>query len=78
MSDCVCLPKCVFFNDKMGEMPVTAENLKKRLCLGDNSNCARFMIFSALGREKVPPDLFPHNVERARLILAAAQVSAAA
>jgi len=30
------------------------------------------MVFKALGREKVPPTLFPHNVSIAKTILAAA------
>jgi hypothetical protein len=71
MADCVCLPKCVFFNDKMADMPATADRMKKRYCQGDNSNCARFMVFNTLGREKVPANLFPQNTDRAGEILAA-------
>jgi hypothetical protein len=72
MVECVCLSKCFFFNDKMAGMPTTSEMMKKRFCLGENSGCARYMIFAALGRERVPADLFPNNTERAREILAAA------
>lgn len=71
MVECECLPRCPFFNNKMAEMPVTAERLKKKYCLADNSGCARFMVFKALGREKVPIDLFPHNLDRAHQIIAA-------
>ena len=69
MADCSCLPKCPFFNDKMPDMPAAAEQIKKRYCKGDNSECARFMVFSKLGREKVPGDLFPRHVDRAKQIL---------
>ena len=71
MAECVCLPKCVFFNDKMADMPTTAERMKQRFCLGSNVECARFMVFTALGREHVPADLFPHNIDRAQTLIAA-------
>ena len=69
MADCQCLPTCIFFNDRMADMPAMAASMKKRYCQGDNSQCARFMVFSALGKEKVPTDLFPNNVEKAKLII---------
>jgi len=69
MNECICLPKCIFFNDKMAEMPVTAERVKNHYCLGNNAECARFIVFNALGRELVPPDLFPQNVERAKALI---------
>jgi hypothetical protein len=53
----------------MESMITTAEMIKKRLCKGDNAGCARFLVFSALGRENVPADLYPTNMERARLLL---------
>ncbi|GAB6062971.1 hypothetical protein [Deferrisoma palaeochoriense] len=69
MTKCECLPRCPFFNDKMANMPRMAETYKKRYCLGDNSQCARYMVFKAWGRERVPPDLFPNQRERARQLL---------
>lgn len=69
MADCQCLPTCIFFNDRMADMPAMASSMKRRYCQGDNSQCARFMVFSALGKEKVPNDLFPNNVVKAKLIL---------
>lgn len=71
MAECECLPKCVFFNDKMADMPTMAASMKKRYCLGDNTNCARYMVFKAKGRENVPADLFPNNEARAKAILSA-------
>lgn len=69
MSDCICLPRCPFFNDKMANMPGTAAIIKKNYCQGDNSNCARYMVFKSLGREAVPIDLYPNQVTRAKTII---------
>jgi len=70
MADCECLPGCVFFNDKMADTPETAKYMKRRYCTGNNSDCARYMVFSKLGKSHVTADLFPNNVERAKEILA--------
>ena len=69
MADCECLLRCIFFNDRMANMPSTAVLFKERYCKEDNSNCARYMVFKALGKAKVPPDLFPNMTERARQII---------
>lgn len=71
MAECVCVPTCPFFNDKMQNMPSIAGMMKKRYCLGDSSGCARFMVREKLGKDKVPSDLFPSQVERAKLVIAA-------
>lgn len=72
MADCVCLSGCIFFNDKMQNMPSMAHIYKDRYCRGDNTECARYMVFKALGRENVPADLYPNDVARARDIIATA------
>ena len=69
MADCELLPKCIFFNDKMTNMPGMADLYKSKYCKGDNSLCARFKVFGALGREKVPTDLFPNDLSRAETII---------
>ena len=69
MADCECLPKCPFFNDKMDSVPAVAEMLKAKFCKGDNSSCARYMVFKAKGREHVPADLFPRHIDRAKEII---------
>lgn len=71
MKDCELLEKCIFFNDKMANMPSTAEVIKLRYCQGGSDSCARYMVCKALGREKVPGDLFPNHNERALQIIAA-------
>ncbi len=72
MADCVCLPVCPFFNDRMAEIPVTAALLKKRFCKNQYDQCARYRVFSRLGREGVPADLYPTQTHRVDGILAAA------
>lgn len=50
-------------------MPGAAKLMKNHLCRGNKLECARYMVYQKLGRPKVPPDLFPNDVERAKLIL---------
>lgn len=70
MADCEIFADCVFFDDKMASKPATAELMKDRYCLGDESQCARYKVYKALGGEKVPTDLFPNQTDRAdRIIL---------
>jgi hypothetical protein len=69
MADCELIAGCVFFNDKMAHMPATSELMKDRYCHGDNSQCARYMVYQKLGRPKVPTDLNPGNIERAKKII---------
>ena len=71
MAECECLASCPFFNDQMGGMPTTAEMFKTFYCRGDSSQCARYMVFEAMGRDRVPGGLFPNQVEIARKILSA-------
>ena len=69
MADCELIEKCIFFNDKMAKMPSTAEVYKKMYCRQDHANCARYMVFAAIGRENVPTDLFPNEQQRATSII---------
>ena len=69
MAKCQLIAGCLFFNDKMQNMPAISGIYKKNYCQGDNSNCARFMVFQALGREKVPEDLFPNQRDRAETLI---------
>lgn len=67
--DCELLPTCIFFNDRMADTPAVATLFKERYCQGDNRECARYIVFRALGRPSVPPDLYPNQVDRARALL---------
>ncbi|WP_028315597.1 hypothetical protein [Desulfatibacillum aliphaticivorans] len=72
MADCECLAGCPFFNSKMASsMTAVAQSMKKRLCQGDNTNCARYQVFKKLGKPKVPADLIPNQTDRAAQIIAA-------
>ena len=66
---CECIDNCPFFNDKMANMPAMAEIYKQRYCKGNFQECARYMVFKALGKPSVPSDLFPNQKERALKIL---------
>lgn len=70
MADCELLKGCLFFNDKMKEDSGMGAIYKNKYCLGDNSECARYMVASTLGREKVPITLYPNMVEKANAIIA--------
>lgn len=69
MAECVLLKKCIFFNEQMANLPATVALMKKNYCLGDNESCARYMVAAKLGRELVPPDLYPSDATRAKEIL---------
>jgi hypothetical protein len=70
MADCECLERCVFFQGQMASMPATAEVARQRYCRGDYTRCARYVVYKALGREHVPGDLFPNELEIARQLVA--------
>lgn len=55
-------------------MDALAESIKDHYCLKNFSGCARHLVFKALGRENVPIDLYPTEVERARRIIEGAAV----
>jgi len=70
MAECECLAGCPFFNDRMKEKPATAELYKKNYCLGgENEQCARHQIKVSLGKENVPSDLYPSQVNRVQAIV---------
>jgi len=65
VAECELTHTCIFFNDKMADIPSTAEIFKTIYCREDSSKCARMMVVRALGREKVPKDLFPNQANKA-------------
>ena len=70
MAECECLKGCPFFNGKMKENAGMAGLYKNKYCLGDNRQCARYQVFTKLGRAAVPDDLYPNMQDRARALLA--------
>jgi len=67
---CALTETCIFFNDKMANMPSMAKMYKQRYCTEDHLSCARFQVFDAIGRENVPKDLYPNEQDRVALIIA--------
>ncbi len=65
MAFCECLDNCLFFNNKMGIEAIAASFYKQKFCNGDNSECARFLVYSEFGSNDVPSDLYPNETERA-------------
>lgn len=69
MPKCELMESCIFFNDQMANMPSTSAVYKKIYCEHDWATCGRYMIFKAIGREKVPLDLFPNQSDRATALI---------
>lgn len=58
---CELCDTCIFFNDKMPDMPDVAGYLKQKYCRKDFDKCARYRIYKEFGRENVPANLFPNE-----------------
>ena len=71
MANCEFLEGCLFFNDKMPGESGLGAMFKKTYCLGDNSNCARYIVAKQLGRKSVPVNLYPNMKERAENLVSA-------
>lgn len=70
MADCECLAGCLFFNDKMPDSEGMGAIYKKKYCMGNNADCARYMVFKKLGKAAVPQNLYPNMHDRAKEIIA--------
>ncbi|MEW6565368.1 MAG: hypothetical protein ACOZCE_09670 [Spirochaetota bacterium] len=70
MSECEFIESCPFFNGKLANKPADIEKLKADYCKTNNLHCARYIIAQSLGKEYMPPDLYPHEKERAFELLA--------
>ena len=70
MDECELKATCVFLNETMCEMPAMAGIYKERYCDAGRDECARYRVFRELGREKVPYDLYPNQLDRSDEILA--------
>lgn len=67
---CPILQTCPFFNDQMVDMPASSQILKAAYCKDDYTECARYRVYGTLGRPAVPSNLFPSELERARILIA--------
>lgn len=66
---CELAEYCQFFNDKMQNMPKTAAFIKERLCFGDYASCNRFRIYKKFGKENIPLDLGPDDIEEVKKVI---------
>jgi hypothetical protein len=73
VSECPHLSKCLFFNNRLRNMPAVAEMAKTSYCRGHHETCARFIASNALGPGIVSDDLFPDQTDRVQEILRRAQ-----
>ncbi len=69
MERCALLDGCLFFNDQMKDMPTVTDMMKRLYCLWHYEQCARHRVATALGRKRVPSDLFPNDATRAKILL---------
>ncbi len=69
MADCELLKGCIFFNDKMPAQIGVGAIYKSHYCLGDSSKCARYQVAKTIGREHVPPNLYPNMHDRAQQLI---------
>ncbi len=66
---CSLIETCIFFNDKMANMPSMADMFKERYCRDAYGTCARYAVFEAVGRENVPKDLYPNEKDKVAIIV---------
>lgn len=73
MTQCNLIRYCPLF--RAGASGVTSselEDYKRKYCRADRFSCARYLVATSVGHEKVPVDLSPHESDRALKILRAA------
>lgn len=65
MQECELIDSCPFYHYQLKCDEEQINIMKEKYCQKNNLNCARYMVFMALGRESIPNELFPHQKERA-------------
>ncbi len=69
MADCEFLARCPFFNDRLPNMPATADYLKSYYCQREYEACARYKVAKVLSSAQVPIDLFPSDTDRVERLI---------
>ena len=70
MITCELQEECLFFHNKIAVMPSTSIALKTKYCKeGACSACAIYIVFKKLGKEKIPENLFPNQLDKVRELL---------
>ncbi|MBU0728686.1 MAG: hypothetical protein KKE17_10600 [Proteobacteria bacterium] len=62
MADCELLENCLFFNDKMENMPDASEVIKEYYCRKMYKRCARF-VYKKVTNE-VPGEFYPNDMSK--------------
>lgn len=70
MGECEFVDMCPFFSGKLADRAAEIEELREKYCKNNNLNCARYMIASSVGKEHIPPDLYPDEKAVAYTIIA--------
>jgi hypothetical protein len=68
---CEILEFCPFYNERMQYLKSLSNKLKDKYCLGDKTICARYIMYSSLGKAKVPEDLYPFQIDIAKKLVEA-------
>lgn len=70
MASCPLTEICIFFNDEMVNKPdLISKSFKIRFCQGSNAQCARWQVYSVLGTQGVPSNLYPNQGDRVLKII---------
>ena len=69
MSECPLINKCPFFDYRLESKPAIANLYKSKYCKSDNSKCARWIVATELGKESVPPSLYPNQHDLAEQLI---------
>ena len=64
---------CPLFNEHMQATPSARALYRVRYCNGHHTECARYVVYLALGRESIPDDLYPNDRLRALDLVKAAR-----
>jgi len=70
MGECEFINSCPFFNGELEGRDADIEKLKTEYCRTNSLHCARYIIAITLGKESIPPDLYPDEKDRAYKIIA--------
>jgi hypothetical protein len=67
--NCELLACCQFFNNKMKDLPKSAEYIKDKVCRGEYEGCGRYRIFKDYGEQHVPFYLQPDDTEEVNKVI---------
>jgi hypothetical protein len=69
MAECELSNDCESFYEKLSYMQSTARLMKGAYCKWNHSECARYMVYKMHGKDKVPIDLYPSDLDGAKKLV---------